>query len=207
MPSPHDSVAQVRAVAERADRQALHAQSRRRARLFSLARRDGLPFDEALAVAARAELWLLGAMDPEEVVAQDRSAERCREAADVRAPSHPALLRLLAAVARVSGVPAETLLSDRRAAAVARPRQVLCYLAARHTTLSYPQIGQGLRRDHTTVMYARRRVAALLAAGDPLTVDLVVAAHGALGLDLPSDLPEAARGRQAGPPAAPVSGS
>jgi chromosomal replication initiator protein len=49
--------------------------------------------------------------------------------------------------------------SDRRARAVARPRQVAMYLAKQLTTRSLPEIGRKFGgRDHTTVMHAVRKI-------------------------------------------------
>ncbi|MSP81743.1 MAG: chromosomal replication initiator protein DnaA [Alphaproteobacteria bacterium] len=57
--------------------------------------------------------------------------------------------------------------SDRRARAVARPRQVAMYLAKQLTQRSLPEIGRKFGgRDHTTVIHAVRRVDELK-LGDP----------------------------------------
>jgi len=49
--------------------------------------------------------------------------------------------------------------SERRARAVARPRQVAMYLAKQLTTRSLPEIGRKFgNRDHTTVMHAVRKI-------------------------------------------------
>ena len=54
------------------------------------------------------------------------------------------------------------LVSDRRARAVARPRQIAMYLAKRLTTRSLPEIGRKFGgRDHSTVIHAVRRIEAL----------------------------------------------
>ena len=54
--------------------------------------------------------------------------------------------------------PAE-LSSSRRAQAVVRPRHVAMYLAKQLTSRSLPEIGRKFgKRDHTTVMYAIRRI-------------------------------------------------
>lgn len=51
------------------------------------------------------------------------------------------------------------LISARRAVAIARPRQIAMYLAKRLTTRSLPEIGRKFgNRDHTTVMYAVKRI-------------------------------------------------
>jgi chromosomal replication initiator protein len=48
--------------------------------------------------------------------------------------------------------------SDRRARAIARPRQVAMFLAKQLTNRSLPEIGRRFGRDHTTVMHAVRRI-------------------------------------------------
>ena len=54
--------------------------------------------------------------------------------------------------------PAE-LSSNRRAQVVVRPRHVAMYLAKQLTSRSLPEIGRKFgKRDHTTVMYAIRRI-------------------------------------------------
>ncbi|WP_081987853.1 chromosomal replication initiator protein DnaA [Sphingomonas sp. 37zxx] len=51
------------------------------------------------------------------------------------------------------------LISDRRAVAVARPRQIAMYLAKRLTTRSLPEIGRKFgNRDHSTVIHAVKRI-------------------------------------------------
>lgn len=51
------------------------------------------------------------------------------------------------------------LVSARRAAAIARPRQIAMYLAKRLTTRSLPEIGRKFGgRDHSTVIHAVRRI-------------------------------------------------
>lgn len=57
------------------------------------------------------------------------------------------------------GVTLQALRSDRRARAIARPRQVACWLAVEATGLSLPAIGRLMGgRDHTTIMHARNTV-------------------------------------------------
>ncbi|WP_375380959.1 chromosomal replication initiator protein DnaA [uncultured Sphingomonas sp.] len=51
------------------------------------------------------------------------------------------------------------LVSERRARAIARPRQIAMYLAKRLTTRSLPEIGRKFGgRDHSTVIHAVRRI-------------------------------------------------
>jgi chromosomal replication initiator protein len=63
--------------------------------------------------------------------------------------------------------------SDRRARAVARPRQVAMYLAKLLTTRSLPQIGRKFGgRDHTTVMHAVRKIEELMRTDPSLAEDV-----------------------------------
>jgi chromosomal replication initiator protein len=63
--------------------------------------------------------------------------------------------------------------SDRRARAVARPRQVAMYLAKQLTMRSLPQIGRKFGgRDHTTVMHAVRKVEELTRTDPSLAEDV-----------------------------------
>jgi chromosomal replication initiator protein len=63
--------------------------------------------------------------------------------------------------------------SDRRARAVARPRQVAMYLAKQLTTRSLPEIGRKFGgRDHTTVIHAVRKIEELKAADPALAEDV-----------------------------------
>jgi chromosomal replication initiation ATPase DnaA len=51
----------------------------------------------------------------------------------------------------------------RTARSIARAGQLAAWLAHRNTTASLQQIGKALGRDHTTVLYALKRVPELLA--------------------------------------------
>jgi chromosomal replication initiator protein len=63
--------------------------------------------------------------------------------------------------------------SDRRARAVARPRQVAMYLAKQLTTRSLPEIGRKFGgRDHTTVMHAVRKIEELKGTDPSLVEDV-----------------------------------
>src|SRR5690606_14128721 len=71
-------------------------------------------------------------------------------------------------VAEHYGVRLADMQSARRARTVARPRQLAMYLAKQLTPRSLPEIGRKFGgRDHTTVMYAIRKIEELR-AGDPL---------------------------------------
>ena len=68
--------------------------------------------------------------------------------------------------------PAE-LSSSRRAQSVVRPRHVAMYLAKQLTTRSLPEIGRKFgKRDHTTVIYAIRRIEELRRKDPSLDEDL-----------------------------------
>ena len=63
--------------------------------------------------------------------------------------------------------------SERRARAVARPRQVAMYLAKQLTTRSLPEIGKKFGgRDHTTVMHAVRKIEELTLTDATLAEDV-----------------------------------
>ena len=63
--------------------------------------------------------------------------------------------------------------SNRRAAAIARPRQIAMYLAKDLTSLSYPAIGRSFGgRDHTTVMHAVKKIEQLIAEDNHLSSDV-----------------------------------
>jgi chromosomal replication initiator protein len=63
--------------------------------------------------------------------------------------------------------------SARRARQVARPRQVAMYLAKQLTPRSLPEIGRKFGgRDHTTVMYAVRKIEELVASDRAFAEDV-----------------------------------
>jgi chromosomal replication initiator protein len=63
--------------------------------------------------------------------------------------------------------------SERRARAVARPRQVAMFLAKQLTQRSLPEIGRKFGgRDHTTVMHAVRKVEELMASDQGFAEDI-----------------------------------
>jgi chromosomal replication initiator protein len=66
-------------------------------------------------------------------------------------------------VARHYAMTVQQLLERTRRHAIARPRQIAMYLACKMTHASLPDIGQRFGGfDHTTIMYARDRIAALV---------------------------------------------
>jgi chromosomal replication initiator protein len=78
-------------------------------------------------------------------------------------------------VAEHYGLKQADLISERRARAVARPRQAAMWLAKQITTRSLPDIGRRFGgRDHTTVLHAVRRIESLKAEDAQLARDLDV---------------------------------
>ena len=76
-------------------------------------------------------------------------------------------------VARYFGIRTAEMTSARRSRDVARPRQIAMYLARQFTPQSLPQIGARFgNRDHTTVLHALRKIAALKKTDAQLAVDL-----------------------------------
>ncbi len=79
------------------------------------------------------------------------------------------------AVAEHYGLKQADMISERRARAVARPRQAAMWIAKQITTRSLPDIGRRFGgRDHTTVLHAVRRIEALKADDATLARDLDV---------------------------------
>ena len=79
------------------------------------------------------------------------------------------------AVAEHYGLKQADMISERRARAVARPRQAAMWIAKQITTRSLPDIGRRFGgRDHTTVLHAVRRIEALKADDPMLARDLDV---------------------------------
>ncbi|HZZ69678.1 MAG TPA: chromosomal replication initiator protein DnaA [Phenylobacterium sp.] len=73
------------------------------------------------------------------------------------------------------GLKQADLISERRARAVARPRQVAMWLAKQITTRSLPDIGRRFGgRDHTTVLHAVRRIESLKAEDAQIARDVDV---------------------------------
>ena len=68
---------------------------------------------------------------------------------------------------------ANDMFSSRRAAAIARPRQIAMFLAKDLTSLSYPAIGRSFGgRDHTTVMHAVKKIETLITEDGALSADI-----------------------------------
>ncbi len=80
---------------------------------------------------------------------------------------------ILKSVEKKFGVPAPELKSSTRARRVLLPRQVAMYIARRLTDLSLNEIGRFFGgRDHATVLYAERKIAAALEKDAKLAGDI-----------------------------------
>jgi hypothetical protein len=65
------------------------------------------------------------------------------------------------------------MLSHRRSRSIVRPRQVAMYLAKKLTTRSLPEIGRKMGdKDHTTVLYAVRKVEQLMQYDPEIRADV-----------------------------------
>lgn len=81
---------------------------------------------------------------------------------------------IIARVAEFYGVPTQDLLGRRRSREIAMARQIAMYLIRELTSLSLPQIGRAMGdRDHTTVLYAVDKIAALFEKDDALRRQLL----------------------------------
>ena len=80
-------------------------------------------------------------------------------------PEHTTPERIVGAVAEKFGIKSEALCGQRRTRAVVLPRQVAMYLTRQLTELSLVEIGRLFgNRDHSTVIHACEKVAALITA-------------------------------------------
>lgn len=104
--------------------------------------------------------WLNG----EGAVSLDRAEEALRSKLPDR-ERRVTVDMIKAAVAKHYGMSVAELLRKTREKAVSHPRQMAMYLSTKHTTLSLPNIARLFGGyDHTTVLYAKRKVADLLLA-------------------------------------------
>lgn len=77
------------------------------------------------------------------------------------------------AVCKYYGVTRNDLLSPRRRANLAFPRQVGAYLARRLTQKSFPEIGRRFGgRDHATQIYAENKIAELIKVDSAVAADV-----------------------------------
>ena len=99
---------------------------------------------------------------------------------DVRIPSIELVKKAAMKVFNVSKTDLE---SPSKARSVVYPRQIAMYLCREKTFKSLPQIGRGFgRRDHTTVLYAHRKIAKDMANDPELAADVARVAAAILEL-------------------------
>ncbi len=88
------------------------------------------------------------------------------------------------AAAQHLGVPKRLIFSDRRGANLSYARQVAIYITHQLTSASLPKIGRRFGRDHTTILYAVRKITRAIAddpagklAGDVKAITELVIKH------------------------------
>jgi hypothetical protein len=82
---------------------------------------------------------------------------------------YPTAAFVVDAVSKLFDIPVIDILSKRKTAKVVLPRQVACYLARETTLQSLPEIGRAIGgRDHTTVLYAWRKITKLIESDNEL---------------------------------------
>lgn len=110
---------------------------------------------------------------------------RTLTASDIEAPKHhclPPMERIIRATCTVTGVTRNELLSGRRPAEFVHARHIAMYLAREYTTLSLPQIGRAMNKDHTTVHYVANKMAKRGRGATKVNLD-IAAVKKAAGLD------------------------
>lgn len=75
-------------------------------------------------------------------------------------------------VCRHYNITGEEMLSNRRFHLLTVPRHVAYYLAMKYTRRSSCEIGRAFRRDHSTIIVMARKIADMIAAGDPIAADV-----------------------------------
>ncbi len=110
---------------------------------------------------------------------------RTLTASEIEAPKHhclPPMERIIRATCTVTGITRNELLSGRRPAEFVHARHIAMYLAREYTTLSLPQIGRAMNKDHTTVHYVANKMAKRGRGATKVNRDLA-AVKKAAGLD------------------------
>lgn len=82
--------------------------------------------------------------------------------------------QIITAVTSHYDVTPQAIASKLRTQCVSKPRQVIMYLARKHTKLSFSYIGNRLgKRDHTTVMFGAATVSRLIDSDPQLALDVL----------------------------------
>ena len=113
-------------------------------------------------------------IEAEERKADEDRAERRRalDASWGRSRGNPTVAQIQRAVCRFYDVSFRELISHRKTADVVRPRQIAMMLAKELTIHSFPEIGRRFDRDHTTVLYAVRKIESLCEENDAVAADV-----------------------------------
>jgi chromosomal replication initiator protein len=85
-----------------------------------------------------------------------------REVVNDTKPEPIKIEKIIAEVARTYDVSEKDIISKRKTAELAKARQIAMYIARETTELSYKPIGEAFGKDHTTVLYAVKKVEAFL---------------------------------------------
>ena len=113
------------------------------------------------------------------------TTDRTLTASEIEAPKHhclPPMERIIRSTCTVTGITRNELLSGRRPAEFVHARHIAMYLAREYTTLSLPQIGRAMNKDHTTVHYVANKMAKRGRGATKVNRDLA-AVKKAAGLD------------------------
>lgn len=76
-------------------------------------------------------------------------------------PVYPTLEQIIAVVNPNYSFSRAELIGPLRGVGIAMYRHIICYLALRYTMLSSTALGRLLKKDHTTILYGRNRIANL----------------------------------------------
>ena len=110
---------------------------------------------------------------------------RTLTASDIEEPKYhclPPMERIIRATCTVTGLTRNELLSGRRSKEFVHARHIAMYLAREYTTLSFPQIGRAMNKDHTTVYYVANKMAKRGRGATKVNRD-IAAVKKAAGLD------------------------
>lgn len=86
------------------------------------------------------------------------STDQTQKRVDEYEAQLPVVNAIVAAVCEVFEISLAELVSTKRTKSVSLGRRVLCYMLKNHTTLSTPQIGRLIKKDHSTVVVCSQQV-------------------------------------------------
>lgn len=97
----------------------------------------------------------------------------------------PTIPRIVRAVSKQTGVSVEDIISGSRRLRICRARQLVAYIAAKHTLRSTTEIGRLMVGfDHTTILNSRDKTERRLACGDEETTAALAGALAALRIEV-----------------------